>query len=651
MMPSVLVCAIAAPLALLFWLCGNVSLLAAFAAMVLATLMVLSIGCALLRALGAPTPSAPAAWVLGVFAISLTLYALVQWLDVRVLVGAMLLAIAAGGLAWWQRLWRAPVDKGELVGIALCGAVTLLWCHYSASAPATLARLGVLPVWVDYMIDGTVISSLGDPLAQGAQSIELAGFPRAFYHSASYLLPAAFAQPFDLPGLPLATSVWLPLGFFTMCAGAHVFGSALAGSAGGLAAVAALALLPDAGDYGLRNALFGFDLHVLTRANAAYGVGIALVSFVLLQRWCEERRPQLLAASVALALGLVVIRAHLFLLAAPCVLAGAVMATAQFRRHRLIYLAGGLALLAAVYLSLDGPRALRAFLVSVHDQPGTAYAGWYESLLQRHGERVAIPLGVLLVFPAFLGVFVLLYPVAVWLRHRSALDTIPLLLIAGYAALLLLAPIPANGDPTEFTHRPFALVYAVVSAWTVAVLTERIRFRWLVAASVAGLVALWPGSGLWSEGPKASWGWNYYARALTPGLAQAAGFLRKEGKPGDQFAVTPLPRGWAPIEQPGWVPTDAAVELAALSGMPAYLARPYLPILEGGERRWVAEERFAALEAIEREVQPQAALGRLAALGIRWYVVVGEHGPLWDAGRRLAVFHDRRIAIYRTTSL
>src|SRR5436189_2470684 len=178
MMPSVLVCAIAAPLALLFWLCGSVSFLAAFAAMVLTTLMVLSIGCALLRALGAPTPSAATAWVLGGFVISLTLYALVQWLDLGVLTATALLVIAAGGLAWWQRLWRAPVDQGELVGVALCGAVTLLWCHYSASAPATLARLGVLPVWVDYMIDGTVISSLGDPLAQGAQSIELAGFAR-----------------------------------------------------------------------------------------------------------------------------------------------------------------------------------------------------------------------------------------------------------------------------------------------------------------------------------------------------------------------------------------------------------------------------------------------------------------------------------------
>jgi hypothetical protein len=649
-MPLALVCAIATPLAVLFWLSGAVAFFGAFAAMVLTTLVVLPIGCALLRALGLPTASACAAWVLGVFAVSLTLYGLAQWLEVRVTIAGAILAAVAGGLAWQQRLWRARVDKHELLGVVLCGALTLLWCHHSASAPATLARLGVLPVWVDYLIDGGVISSFGDPLAQAARSIELAGFARPFYHYASYLMPALFAQPFDLPGLPLATSVWLPLGFFTMCAGAYAFGAALSGPAGGLGAVAALTLLPDAGDYGLRNALFGFGWQVLIRPSAAFGVGIALVSFVLLQRWCEERRPRLLAASIALASGLLLFRAQIFVLAVPGVLALAAVASAQFRRHWLVYTCAALALLVATCLILGEPRALRPFLLTVHEQPGIAYAGWYHSLLQRYGAGIAVALGVLLVFPAFLGVFTLLYPAALWLRHRSAFDALPLLLVGSYAALMVLAPIPANGDATEFTQRPFALVYAVVGVWTAAVLVERIRFGWLIAVCAAAAVALWPDHGFRREGPKLSWGWNYYARALTPGLAPAAAFLRNQGQPGDQFAVATLQRGWAPIERPGWVPTDAAIELTALSGMPAYIARPYLHLASGGERQWVAQERQAALEAVARESQAPAALARLAALGVRWYVVVGERAPAWDPQFALAVFRDRKVAVYLSTS-
>jgi len=98
------------------------------------------------------------------------------------------------------------------------------------------------------------------------------------------------------------------------------------------------------------------------------------------------------------------------------------------------------------------------------------------------------------------------------------------------------------------------------------------------------------------------------------------------------------------------VPTDAAAELGALSGMPAYIARPYIHMAHGGERQLVAQERHAALEAVARETRSSAALARLAALGVRWYVVTGERGPAWDPQRRLAVFRDRRVAVYLSSS-
>jgi hypothetical protein len=53
---------------------------------------------------------------------------------------------------------------------------------------------------------------------------------------------------------------------------------------------------------------------------------------------------------------------------------------------------------------------------------------------------------------------------------------------------------------------------------------------------------------------------------------------------------------------------------------------------------------------VARETQPAAALARLAALGVRWYVVTGERGPAWDRELALAVFRDGRVAIYLTKS-
>lgn len=634
-----------APLAGLLWMCGAVTLPAALGAMALVVLVVMTSGFLLARAAGTADMPTPAAWVLGIFATSVAVYALVLAFDL----------LAATAFAIWTVVVLflgvvfsrhagafRRIERSELLGLVVCAAMTLLWCRHSAEAPAILERSGVLPVWIDYLIHGSVISSFGDALAQGRQSIDLAGFPRPFYHYASYLLPAAFAAPLDLPGLPLATSVWLPLGFFTFCAGAYLLGQTLAGPAGGVGAVAILTLVPEAGDYGLRNAFFDFDWHVITHPGSAFALGIAFAAFAFLKRWCDERRPWLLALSIALAAALLFFRAHIFVLALPCVVATAVIATTEFRRRPLVYLGATAALLVAVVLTFGGGRALQPSLAVLHNQPGIAYAGWYDSLLQHYGTRVAVPVGVMLVFPAFLGVFTVLYPIALWLRHRSAFDAVPLVLIAGYAALMVLAPIPADGEATELTQRPFALVYAAVAIWTAAAFVERLSLRWVLAASVAAFVALWPQSGAWAEWPKFSWGWNYYARAVTPGVVRAAAYLRKEGRPGDEFAVRGL--------RPGWVRIDAAVELAALSGMPAYIARPYIHTLRGGERELAVYERKAVLEAVELETTPDAALAHLGAYGISWYVVTAGVGPPWDPERRRAAFIHGKVAVYRTTS-
>ena len=115
--------------------------------------------------------------------------------------------------------------------------------------------------------------------------MELAGVAREPYHYASYMLPALFAWPLDLPGLTLATSVWVPLGFLTACAGAYALGATLAGTAGGFAPLGALTLLPDAASYGLHNRLFGYYWYVIAVPTASYAVGIGLLAMALLRRW------------------------------------------------------------------------------------------------------------------------------------------------------------------------------------------------------------------------------------------------------------------------------------------------------------------------------------------------------------------------------
>src|SRR4030095_5883968 len=94
-------------------------------------------------------------------------------------------------------------------------------------------------------------------------ALQPAGMPRPPYHYASYMLPSALAWPLDLPGLSLATSVWVPIGFLAICAGAYTLGAALGGPVAGFAALGTLTLLPDAASYGMYNRLFGFYWYVL----------------------------------------------------------------------------------------------------------------------------------------------------------------------------------------------------------------------------------------------------------------------------------------------------------------------------------------------------------------------------------------------------
>lgn len=653
----------APPLAGLFWMSGAVTFPAALGSMALVVFVVMSAGFLLLRAVDAADMPAPAAWVLGVFATAIAILALVTLFEVLAATAFAIWTALVAGFSLFSRQREAGgkrMDWTGLLGLALCAVVTVMWCHEVAETPAMLAAERHFPAWSDHFIHGGVISQFGDPRAVDRGSIQMGDYPKPLYHYASYVLPAVFAAPLDLPGLPLSTSVWLPLGFFTMCAGAYSLGTVLAGPAGGIAAVAALTLLPDASNYGLRNGLFSFHWNVLTHPGAPYAIGVCLLAIALLQQWHGTGRRRPLAAALCLAAGLLPVRVHLFALGFPALLAGAAAFSGTLRR-RVILL--GITLLGFVlfvfgFYALTGyERALEVFIANVHTlHKPTAYEGWYQSLLEARGRSVAVAAGVLAVLVASLGALVVAYPVvlALTLRKRAlgAGDGVAIAMVACYILLMVSAPIPQHGDTTEFTQRPFVLLYAVIAAWTAAALVQSVALRvqlgprgvWIamLAASTLALPLLWPQTGALGL-PKFAWGWRhltYYS--VEDGLPEAAKFLRGNFRPGDVFAAQGLT-----LE---WVATDVATKMTSLTGAPAYLARPFVHISKGGRRQEVALERYAALAQVAAEQSASAALARLREIGIPWYVVVGSAGPRWDPQRREAAFAAGDVAVYLSTS-
>jgi hypothetical protein len=654
---------IALPLAFLLWLSGAVRFPLALAAMLVLALVVLSTGLLALRAAGAADMPAPAAWVLGVFVTMLSTYALAEAFNLLAFTAFAIWAAVAGGLGLAVRRRAGPgrpMQAAELVALLACGVATVLWCREIAEAPQVLARESLLPGWIDFLIHGGYISLFGDPRAAGRGSIEMVDFPAFLYHYASYILPAAFAVPLDLPGLPLATSVWLPLGFLTMCAGAYTLGAALAGPPGAVAALAALTLLPDGASYGLRNGMFGFHWTILGTPGAPYAVGICLLSIAFLQRWLQEGKPRPLVASAILVAGTVLVRIHVFVLAFPALLASAAMATSLVRRRKLASFAVAAAafslFVAGFYTMVTAAEpALEQSLELLHDRmEPTGYAGWYMQVLKSHGPGVAVPFGIVLAYVASLGVLVVLYPISVWLLHRCgrlrAIDLVPPAFLACYLLLMITAPVSQHGDATELTHRPFVVLYAVIAIWTAAGFVSWMvpqgdraaRRAWLALLLLAGLAlpVLWPQTSALGRLPRFQWGWQYTPYRVEKGLVQAAAFLRARSRPGDVFAARDV--------KLDWVATDTATELASLTGMPAYLSRPFIHIVQGGRREQTARQRYGALKRIGDEENAAVAARRLRELGIQWYVVVGvgNEGPRWDRGRRHAAFAAGRVSVY-----
>jgi hypothetical protein len=653
---------VAPPLALLFWLSGAVSFPVALAAMALVVYIVVSAGFVLLRLANAADMPASAVWVLGLFATAIVVYALAVAFGLLAASAFAIWAVMILALGFFLRAPAAArrIQLPEWLGLALCAATTVMWCREVAEVPAVLARSGEFPAWVDHFIHGGVISHFGDPRAAGSGSIEMAGFSVLPYHYATYLLPAAFAGPLDLPGLPLSTSVWLPMGFFTMCAGAYSLGTALAGPTGGIAALATLTLLPDASNYWLRNGFFSFHWNVIATPGALYGIGICLAAIAFMHRWHSAGCTRALVVALCLAAGLAVVRVHLFALGFPALLAAAAASTPTVRRRRLTFL--GIAVLAfalfvfCFYALTDSVPALELFVADAHmaHEPN-AYQGWYENLLESRGRGVAVPVGMLAVFVAGLGAFIVAYPVALTLTLRrrplGAADRAPIAMLACYILLMLTAPVSQHGDATELTQRPFVLLYAVVGVWTAVTLVDWVVLRmrldakraWvaLLAASALGLPFLWAQIGMLSQ-PKFAWGWQHVTHKVARGLPQVAEFLRRNLRPGDVFAVQGLTLGW--------VASDVATELASLTGAPAYLARPWIQMSQGGRREQATLERYGALARVADAQSVAAARARLRELGIQWYVVADRGGPRWDPQRLRAALVAGDLAVYSSGS-
>ncbi|GAC1347700.1 MAG: hypothetical protein NVSMB18_33530 [Acetobacteraceae bacterium] len=570
----------------------------------------------------------------------------------------VVVAAATAGLA--RRRALPPADwRGALTALPM--AVLLAWfCRIEAQAVPTLLRTNILPTWIDYFTHGATIATFASPFAIGVGDIMLPGTPLVFYHYGPFMLPAAIAPMSGLSPLAIATAILPALGLMAGLCGLFALGAELAGVGPALLALWLLTVLPDASQQGLRNGFYGFHWLMLIGPGSGYAIGTAALAYLCALPWFRERRTGPLALAGLLTLMLVQIRVHMVMLMAPA-LAGAVALTALPARWSRAALAAGLGgaglltvLLLAGRLGPELPALLRTAdyvrLVAANGPP--AYAG---ALLPEWPFGLGVLAGVALTLVAALGFWALALPIVAVLARRAgrftAADQVPLLLCLVSLLLVVWAPVAGNNDMTEYKHRHFVLLYALVVVWTTLRALDLVgAASWLAgwtprrAIAVVGGVTLATMLALHavdpSKPPKAMpWAPSFYAQPVAPGIPQLAAFLRAHARDGDRLAVG------GSGAQPSL--TGPALQVVSLTGVPSYVGR--IDFAVGTRPPAIAalvRQRAAEVDAIGHATDRDAAMVLLRAASIRWLVAVAPELPAWDPKGTAAAYQNATAYLY-----
>ncbi len=541
--------------------------------------------------------------------------------------GLVLLALAFVVLAAGERKTGAAHPSSLwAVGIALIA--TTLWCQDSIDPIVENERVVLFKPWVDGFYHSVHVRIFAE--SHGASTIEdfrLAGMPARLYHYGVYMLPALIKAASGLHSYAAFAGILAPVGvFFTGLAAYSLFGT-LWGAWPGVAATAALLLLPDGAQQGMQNPFMSY--HWLTQISPSATYGMALLAlvwlFVLLGSqqgsWGKVVVGWLLAGVLAAYKLHYVIASALLLLLVPALFFRGSLTLGR----RMLWASAacafyGIALFVGQkvpgvpVIRFDGssngeilrlihtfalPGAFQEFLV---EHMG-AQSPWTSNLLY------GIPYVLLAALGLFLPALVILL---VRLRKQisPAAWMFPVLLIVNFLAMFFgLALDMTSSTPDELSHRPVMIVYFFVVSWVGGaiglVVARSSRLGQVARPAAAGLAAvLMIVPAMFGPGVQLMWAMHKISPVRLPAaLVRAADFIREHSAPEEVFQDSQFDRFYA---------------VAALAERRTFVAHTLTRM------DFRAEEVRKRSEAVNRLMlmrQEKLARGTAHAFGIRWFVL------------------------------
>lgn len=527
---------------------------------------------------------------------------------------------------------RIPAEPASFWVVALCLIATTLWCQDSLQPRATQGDVVVFKPWVDGFYHAVQLRIFG--ASHGAASLEdwrLAGIPARPYHYGMYLMPALVQRASGMASYTAFAGILAPTGVFLTGLGAYAFFASLWGCGPGLTAVAALLLLPDGAQQGMRNPFMSYHFLTQISPSATYGLALLAVAWLFITLGCTRgSRPQLFTGwafggvVVAYKLHYSIASALLFLLV-PALFFGKNLG---FRR-RGVWIAGACVAYAAalsVAQKVPGVPLIRFDGSSVGEILRLvltfARAGALrDHVVQRLGPQFSMTtnllLGVPYVLVTVLGVLApLLVVLAARLRKRlGALEVLfPLLLVANFLAMFFgLALDFSSSTPDELSHRPLMIVYFFSVAWVggaFGLLLEQSRLgRWKQPITIGSIGVLMSVPAHFGAGVQKLWAMPQMSPVRLPAaLVEVADYIREHGDPSDVFQDSQFDRIYA---------------LAALSERRTFVAHTMTRVPFRAE---TVEARTAAIDRFQRTRQPHAISATARSFGFRWFLLQpGDH--------------------------
>ncbi|TPJ75511.1 hypothetical protein FJ434_27375 [Mesorhizobium sp. B2-5-13] len=586
--------------------------------------------------------------VIGIAATSLALLPIITWAGFTAwsAMTAWSLAITVCVLPGLARTGLRVTRLEELGLFLLCCASSYAWALPTSRAADVLVVTGRFPAWTDYFIHAGEIARFGPYAAFGRGLASMVDVAPGFYHLASYVLPATFASLSNATPLQVAVSTWLGMSFLMLTLGVAAVATALRGGTLAIASVAAVTAVPDPSFYWLGNGFFGFHWLLVTAPGSGYGIGIVSAATVLLLLWTSRPRKLLLVGSAVLGLCSVLLRVHCTMLFAPVWAAVTFArlggASLQTQLVKLATIALVLTLLVTFVLvaplreALGYRLDLLPYLDVIQHQDAMVRTDTVYTLLKAHSVVLAAIFGVAVLLLSAFGAPLLFYAAYLAQKlfgHEGKLtDFIPGLFVLSFVAVTVLAPPPWTGDITEFKHRGFVLVYAIIVPWAVLPVVELCRrlfpppnrtFANLVFC-LAGVVAIAVPLlfGRQMSTPRFAWAANFFNTRVDPALFSLAEHLRIHAGPRDVLTFD--------RPDPEVTLADQATVVTALTGMPAFVSRVKVYSLRSDSLAKTVQQRELLLKSVEEASSYDKAGSLLERAGIRWYLVNSSRPPQWD---------------------